>query len=87
MTNLQLQLQGNRLTTAEIIYHLPDHPALLQTYVWQNLDMAPRFPRLRRFLCFWEENLEGALHVVRVASRQLVKPSEFTFVDRQLHLH
>lgn len=86
MTGLQYQLQGGRLTTAEIIYRLPDHPALLQTYVWQNLDVAPRFPKLRRFLCFWEDNLEGALHGVRVASRQLVKPSEFTFVDRQLRL-
>lgn len=87
MTDLQNQLQGNRLTTAEIIYRLPDHPSLLQTYVWQNLDIAPRFPKLRRFLCFWEENLEGALHIVRVANRQLVRPSEFQFVDGQLHLN
>lgn len=87
MTNLQMQLQGNRLTTAEIIYRLPDHPSLLQTYVWQNLDMAPRFPKLRRFLSFWEENLEGALHIVRVASNPLIKPSEFSFVDGQLRLN
>ena len=81
------QLQGHRLTTAEIVYRLPDHPALLQTYVWQSLDTAPRFPRLRRFLCFWEENLEGALHVVRVASRQLVRPAEFRFVNGEFRLN
>ncbi len=81
------QLQGHRLTTAEIIYRLPDHPALLQTYVWQSLDLAPRFPKLREFLGFWEENLEGALHIVRVASRQLVRPAEFRFVEGQLRLH
>ncbi len=84
---LKLQLTGHRLTTAEIIYCMPDHPALLQTYVWQNLDIAPRFPRLRRFLSFWEENLEGALHIVRVASKQLVQPSEFRFVNGQLKLN
>ncbi len=49
------QLNGYRLTTAEIIYHRPDHPSLLQSYVWQDLDMAPRFPVLTRFLRFWEE--------------------------------
>ncbi len=27
------QLQNYRLTTAEITYRLPDHPALLQTYI------------------------------------------------------
>ena len=37
----KLQLRDYRLTTAEIIYHLPDHPALLQSFVWQNLDLAP----------------------------------------------
>ena len=81
------QLQGHRLTTAEIIYRLPDHPALLQTYVWQSLDMAPRFPKLREFLGFWEANLEGALHIVRVASRQLIRPAEFRFIDGQLRLN
>ncbi|MCY4065921.1 MAG: Usg-like family protein, partial [Rhodospirillaceae bacterium] len=48
---------------------------------------APRFPKLREFLCFWEENLEGALHIVRVASRQLVRPAEFRFVDGVLRLN
>jgi uncharacterized protein Usg len=35
-----------RLTTAEILYHLPDHPGLLQTFIWQKLDRAPAFPEL-----------------------------------------
>ncbi len=71
------QLNGYRLTMAEIIYHRPDHPSLLQSYVWQDLDMAPRFPVLTRFLRFWEDNLDGRLHTVRVASTGLVLPSAF----------
>ncbi|MEE8275240.1 MAG: Usg family protein, partial [Alphaproteobacteria bacterium] len=46
MSDLEFQLQGYRLTTAEIIYHLPDHPGVLQSFVWQALDMAPRYPVL-----------------------------------------
>ncbi len=42
-----------RLTTAEITCHLPDYPHILQSFVWQNLDPAPTFPALRRFLAFW----------------------------------
>ncbi|NVN12028.1 MULTISPECIES: usg protein [Nguyenibacter] len=73
---LRLQLRDYRLTTAEILYRLPDHPALLQTYIWQNMDMAPSFPELRRFLDFWTRSLDGRLHSVRVAQQaRLAVPS------------
>ena len=36
------QLQGYGLTTASILYGMPDHPSVLQTFVWQALDIAPR---------------------------------------------
>jgi len=29
--DMEKQLQGYGLTTAQILYHLPDHPAILQT--------------------------------------------------------
>jgi uncharacterized protein Usg len=76
MATLALQLQNYRLTTAEIIYRLPDHPALLQSYIWQELDLAPHFPVLKKFLHFWARNIEGKLHTVRVAQAHLVKAAE-----------
>ena len=75
-----LQLRDYRLTTARIYYHLPDHPAVLQTYVWQEYDRAPKFPKLRRFLTFWRNSLEGKLHSVEVASVSLVQPSGWRHV-------
>jgi uncharacterized protein Usg len=60
------ELRDYRLTTAEIIYRLPDHPDLLQSFIWQKFDVAPHFPELRRFLEFWSRNIEGKLHSVRV---------------------
>jgi len=80
------QLEGYRLTTAEILYHMPDHPGLLQTYIWQELDMAPRFPTLRRFLAFWQRELDGKLHSVRVASVSLIRPAAFP-APHELWLH
>ncbi len=71
-SGLEQQLDGFRLTTAEIIYHMPDHPGLLQSFVWQQLDKAPEFPRLRRFLDFWARNLDGKLHTVTVAHAELI---------------
>lgn len=87
MKDIQKLLKDYRLTTAEIFYHLPDHPRLLQTYLWQDYDIAPRFPVLTRFLDFWESRLDGRLHSVTVASSRLVRPSEMRYADCQLRLH
>ncbi len=84
---LSRQLDAYRLTTAEILYHLPDHPAVLQTYVWQDLDLAPQFPVLRRFLDFWRRELDGRLHSVRVGSAALITPGKVRHVGTVLNLH
>lgn len=84
---LGLQLRDYRLTTAEILYHLPDHPGLLQTYLWQDLDIAPRFPELRRFLDFWSREIEGKLHSIRVASASLIQPARFAHANHMMTLH
>ena len=85
--DLLKQLQGYGLTTAEILYHFPDHPHVLQTFIWQQYDLAPVFPDLKRFLAFWHEKLDGPLHSVRVAHERLIKPSEFKLVDGEFTLH
>jgi uncharacterized protein Usg len=81
------QLAGYGLTTAQILYRLPDHPRLLQTYVWQDYDLAPEFPVLIRFLDFWRRELEGPLHSVTVAHSRLIKPAELRPVGGVLRLH
>jgi uncharacterized protein Usg len=63
-----------RLTTAEIVYHLPDHPGVLQSFVWQQMDQDPDFPVLNQFLAFWRREIEGTLHSVRVAAAELHGP-------------
>jgi uncharacterized protein Usg len=86
-TQIKRQLQGYRLTTAEILYHLPDHPRVLQSYIWQELDIAPRFPVLHKFLDFWTREIEGKLHSVRVASVGLISPAQWRHTEHLVHLH
>jgi uncharacterized protein Usg len=74
----EMRNEGFGLTTARIIYRLPDNPLLLQDYVWQEYDLFPQFPTLRKFLAFWEEQLEGPLHSVTVAHQRLIRPVELT---------
>ncbi|MBI4273956.1 MAG: usg protein [Rhizobiales bacterium] len=81
------QLEGYGLTTAQILYRRPDHPWLLQTYVWQDYDLCPHFPELHGFLSFWQRSLEGALHSVTVAHSRLIKPAELRTVNGEFRLH
>ena len=74
---LEKMLQGYGMTTAQILYRMPDHPRILQTYIWQDYDLAPEFPEMRGFLKFWEEKLDGPLHSVRYVHRKLISATEW----------
>lgn len=80
-SELELQLKGWRLTTAEVLYYLPDHPKLLQSFVWQTLDLAPRYPRITKFLDFWRAEIDAVIHSVNVGSCEVLRPSTFRRAD------
>jgi uncharacterized protein Usg len=87
LCEIELMLKGYGLTTAKILYHYPDHPHLLQTYVWQDYDLAPKFPVLIGFVEFWKAKLEGPLHSIQFTHRKLIAPNEWRKVDGELVLH
>jgi uncharacterized protein Usg len=83
--DITLRLQGWRLATAEVLYYMPDHPALLQSFIWQTLDLAPRYPRIHRFLDFWRREVEAVIHSVRLASGETLAPPRMNRADLILH--
>jgi uncharacterized protein Usg len=85
--DFRAQITGFSMTTAEILYRMPDHPSLLQTYVWQDYDIHPRFPRLKQFLDFWSRNLDGQLFRVTVAHKKLITPAELRLVAAEFAVH
>ena len=84
MTNLSTS-EGFGLTTAQIIYRVPDHLQVLQEFVWQKYDIFPDFPALGKFLAFWEKEIEGPLFSVTVAHARLIRPTELPLLRSQLH--
>ncbi|WP_454849684.1 usg protein [Rhizobium binxianense] len=85
--DMEKQLNGYGLTTAQILYRLPDHPTILQTYIWQDYDLAPDFPEMRGFLQFWEKELDGPLHSVRYVHRRLISATEWQALKGEFILH
>ncbi|MFP4312961.1 MAG: Usg family protein [Alphaproteobacteria bacterium] len=84
MADLGIQITKNyRLTTAKILYHMPDYTELLQEFLWQDYDIAPKYPVLTNFLKFWEKEIEGKLHSVYVADKEIITPGDYRFADWQ----
>lgn len=81
MRQIRSLLEDFRLTTAEIIYHLPDHPDVLQSFIWQDYDLPPNYPKLQHFLEFWSRTLDGKLHSVYVISAASMAIPEFNMVE------
>lgn len=82
---LALRLQGWRLATAEVLYYMPDHPALLQSFIWQTLDLAPGYPRLHKFLNFWRREIDAVIHSVTLATGETLAPGRIKTADVMLH--
>ena len=49
-----LMLKGYGLTTAEFYYRMPDFRHVLNSFVWQDYDLAPDYPRLFDYLRYRE---------------------------------
>jgi uncharacterized protein Usg len=86
-SDFEKRLLGYGLLTAEILYRMPDHPRLLQSFLWQTEDLAPKFPELTRFLKFWEREIEGRIHAVRIAHQNLLEPAEIRYADGEFLIH
>jgi uncharacterized protein Usg len=71
-----VQLTGRRLTTAEVLYYMPAHPALLQSFLWQTLDVAPDFPRIHRFLDYWRREIDAVIHSVTIGGVEMIAPAK-----------
>ncbi|MEL7344251.1 MAG: usg protein [Pseudomonadota bacterium] len=83
----ELLLKGYGLTTAEMVYRMPDYQHVLNIYVWQDYDLAPDHPKLFEFIEFWQETLEGPLQSVRFVHRKMISPGAWRHVTGEFTLH
>jgi uncharacterized protein Usg len=86
-SEFEAQLRGKRLTTAEVLYYLPDHPSLLQRFMWQTLDVAPEYPRVHQFLEFWRREIDAVIHSVKVSAMGEVRPARVRIAGIVSQLH
>jgi uncharacterized protein Usg len=83
----EMMLNGYGLTTAELYYRMPDYTHVLNTFIWQEYDLAPDHPNLFKFIEFWQSEIEGPLHSVKFTHRKLISPGEWRHVTGEITLH
>ena len=49
------------LVTLDVYYWMPDYENILQRFVWQTLDIKPKYPRVYKFLDHWHNNIDAKL--------------------------
>ena len=52
---------NRRIVTVTVLYFIPDYTALLNEFVWQTVDVKPRFPRVHRFLDYWHHEIDAVI--------------------------
>ncbi|WP_368343888.1 usg protein [Pelagovum sp. HNIBRBA483] len=87
MTETELMLRGYGLTTAELFYCLPDYPRVLNSFIWQEYDLAPDHPKLLAFIDFWRDEIEGPLHSVRFVHRKMISAGEWRQIVGEFTYH
>jgi len=87
MSETELMLKGYGLTTAEFFYHMPDYAHVLNTFIWQDYELAADQPKLFEFDEYWQREIDGPLHSVKFAHRKMVSPGEWRQVVGEFKLH
>jgi uncharacterized protein Usg len=70
-------LNGYVTVSVNVIYHMPDHKSLLNEFIWTTLDLKPKYPRVKRFLDFWEAEIEGKINKVIICDGKPFEISEW----------
>jgi uncharacterized protein Usg len=68
---------GYSMVTVSVLYWMPDHRNLLNEFVWQTLDLRPRYPRVERFIDYWRREIEAVINEVRITDGPILSPADW----------
>lgn len=71
---------GLRLTSIKIIYKMPDYSNVLNEFWWQTLDVPPKYPRMKTFVDYWNDYIEGIIHSLEIGHVEEFGPIKWTNV-------
>ena len=63
-------IKRKTLVTLNIFYWMPDYENILQQFVWQTMDVKPKYPRIYRFLDYWHNNIDAVMNEVIICDSE-----------------
>lgn len=57
----QSPFNGFELVTTKVLYRMPDHPSVLNTFIWRTHDQPPALLRVRAFIDHWQAEIEAQI--------------------------
>ena len=67
------------LVSLRVYYYMPDYRDLIQEFMWQTMDIKPKYPRVSKFVNYWKENIEAVIADVEMA--EMDKKPKYRSVD------
>ena len=58
------------LVTLNVFYWMPDYENILQQFIWQTMDVKPKYPRVHRFLNYWHNNIDAIVNEVVICDSE-----------------
>ena len=63
-------IKRKTLVTLNILYWIPDYENILQQFIWQTMDIKPKYPRIHRFLDYWHNNIDAIVNEVVICDSE-----------------
>ena len=54
------------IATVQVVYYIPDHLHIVNQFMWQTEDQLPEYPRIKKFLDYWDKNIDGPIKEVYI---------------------
>ena len=58
------------LITLNVFYWMPDYDNILQQFIWQTMDVKPKYPRVHIFLDYWYKNIDAVVSEVVICDSE-----------------
>ena len=81
---MQIILKKWTVASVQVVYYITDYMNLVNEFIWQTEDQLPEYPRITRFLDYWDKNIDGPIKEVYIYDHEEAKVKH---VDRKYKIN
>ena len=81
---IEIILKKRTVASVQVVYYIPDYMNLVNEFIWQTEDQLPEYPRITRFLDYWDKNIDGPIKEVYIYDHEEAKVKH---VDRKYKIN